>query len=91
MCAHWPGSRHWRAENDAARAAQSDDVGKLLHARLRAVHKDGSLKRELDGWGLCADALVRELLLLATADARDTVVNPLLNSKETPRLFIKFV
>ena len=35
--------------------------------------------------------MVRELLLLATAPARDTKVNPILSRKETPLLHAKFV
>lgn len=81
----------WRADNGAVRAAPSDDVGKLLHDRLCAAHKDGSLGRELGMWGLRTDPLVRELLLLATADERQTDIDPLLNAKETPRLFQKCI
>jgi hypothetical protein len=76
---------------EAQPAAPGDAIGRLLHRKLRAFHANGSLSRELVRWGLCAAAVVQELLLLATAAPRKTEIDPVLNSTETPLLFTKFI
>ena len=57
----------------------TDAVDSLLLEHLRACHSDGSLACEIKLWNLDAHAVISELLLLATAPARITEVNPVLS------------
>ena len=61
------------------RPKPTDAVDLLLLEHLRACHSDGSLTREIELWSLNAEAVISELLLLATAPAQITEVNPVLS------------
>ena len=68
-----------------------DATNDEVQVRLQAAIADGSMRKEIDLWGLDAPEVVAELKLLATAPQGITKETPVFGLAHTPRLYKAFI